>query len=312
MRIYVHGNCQAPAIAYLLRQLHADWDIGSYEVFSEKIVNEIDRYHHYVETADIILSQPVQDMYRDRDDLSLSWVRASAKSNVQFIMFPSMFFDGQLVGCRSTKIPSYGMAYHDALLIHLVVAGVQLSDMVKILLAEDLYSDAFIRNEITLSLAEMRRREEASGIDVSISPFLETYAAGPQIFHTINHPCGPALAYVANQVLTYLGYPARVPTIGVDYLRFPHIPCLPSVERFIRTNDAGPAEWRMKDGELYHLPAERLTRAEYLERAKQHLSLYNPTELLSYLNEPHIRSFLNRLGVSVPSLPGIKMWVSTE
>jgi Polysaccharide biosynthesis enzyme WcbI len=152
MRVYVHGNCQAPAIAYLIRQQHADWDIASYEVFSEKIINEIDRYHHYVETADIIICQPVQDGYRDRIDLSSDWVRASAKPSVQFVIFPSLFFDGQLVGCRSTRIPAYGMPYHDALFVHLVVSGVDLPDITKILLADDLYSDAFIEAEITLSL----------------------------------------------------------------------------------------------------------------------------------------------------------------
>lgn len=308
MRIYVHGNCQAPAIAHLIRQQFVGWDIASYEVFSAKILNEINRYHYYVETADIIICQPVQDGYRDRVDLSSNWVRASAKPSVQLIAVPAMFFDGQLVGCRTTKVPSYGMPYHDALFVHLVTAGVELPEIVKILLAEDLYSAKFIENEIALSLDEMRRRERAAGIEVTISPFLADYGTVTQIFHVINHPCRPALAYITNQVLARLGYPVGVPSSGDECLRFPHIPCLPSVVRFLRAGGTGPKGWEIEDGELYHLPAEKLTRSEYFARAREHLAQFPKGDLLASLGNQDIRSFLQRVAIATPSLPGIQVW----
>ena len=40
MRVYLHGNCQGPAIASLLRQSCPDWDVVAYEVHSEKILAE--------------------------------------------------------------------------------------------------------------------------------------------------------------------------------------------------------------------------------------------------------------------------------
>src|SRR5271166_333094 len=160
MQIYIHGNCQGPAIASLIKLQFPEWDIAAYEVFSEKIINEIDRYHQYVETADIIIAQPIHDGYREREDLSLNWVKSAAKPSAQFVIFPSMFFDGQLVGCQGLKIPAYGMPYSDTLFVHLTCAGLDLPDILRILLADDLYSDEFMDNEVAASINEMIRREK--------------------------------------------------------------------------------------------------------------------------------------------------------
>lgn len=308
MRVYVHGNCQGPAIATLIKGRMPGWDVASYEVFNTKIIGQIGRYYHYVETADIIISQPVHDGYRQRDDLSLNWLRSTARPNAQFVIFPSMFFDGQLVGCRSIAIPAYGMPYHDTLLAHLVVAGVTVPDIINVLLDTHLYTDEFIEREIDLSVSEMRRREGQDGIDVPISPFLEEYGRSTQIFHVINHPCRPALAYVANQILAFLGYSPGVPAVGEDLIRFPHIPVPPSVERFISTHGRQIPEWQVEDGQTYHLPDERLSRPDYIRRAVHHLGNYTKAELEIYLQETHTRSFLHRLAIAVPGLPGIDRW----
>lgn len=308
MRVYVHGNCQAPAIAKLIQQQCTDWDIAAYEVFSEKILQEIDRYHHYVETADVIIAQPVHDGYRDRDDLSLNWVRGAARRARQIVIFPSMFFDGQLVACRSTKIPAYGMPYQDALFIHLVAANRSLEEITKLLSADDLYPESFIDHEIARSIAEMERRERVDGIDLPISPFLATYGRSTQIFHVINHPYRPALAYVANEALRYLGYPAHIPLAGEELLRFPHIPLPPSVARLMHTREPKPANWEIGDKELYHLPAEKLTRAEYYAKLYAHLKRYSWGELTDCLQVPHVRRFLQDAAEAMPFLPNIDMW----
>ncbi len=219
-----------------------------------------------------------------------------------------MFFDGQLVGCRSAKIAAYGMPYHDALLLHFVAAGVALPDMIKILLADDLYPDSFIENEINLSVLEMRRRDQVDLIDVPISPFLANYAASMQIFHVINHPCRPALAYTANMILSHLGYPAGISAIGKELLRFPHIPCPPCVERFMQRRGGRIPEWCLEDPALYHLPTEKLTRWEYFVRCYEYLEQLPRADLMACLDEPQIRAFLQRVASKIPTLPGISVW----
>ena len=119
-----------------------------------------------------------------------------------------MFFDGQLVGWRSVAIPGYGMPYQDMLVLHCAALGMGTNRIAAIVLDEELYPASFISKEINLSIAEMRRREAGDEIDVLISPFLERYGEFAPLFHVINHPGRPALAYVANAILTRLGYAA--------------------------------------------------------------------------------------------------------
>ena len=309
MRVYVHGNCQAPAIASLIAGQFPDWRIASYEVFTQTIIDEINVYRENVANADIIISQPVHDGYRDREDLSLSWIRSAAKPGAAVVVFPSMFFDGQLIGWRSVAIPGYGMPYQDMLVLHCAALGMAANRITAIVLDRELYSEAFISDEIKLSIAEMRRRETGDGIDISFSPFLERHGEVAPLFHVINHPCRPALAYVANQTLAHLGYSAAVPFVGPEYLPYPHVPLNTCVRDFIRARAAGPSEWEIADGEKYHLPTKTLlTPAEYCARVVNHLRSYPREELLARLQDAHVRPFLQRLAHNVPGIPGIDMW----
>jgi hypothetical protein len=194
MRLYVHGNCQAPAIASLIAGQRPDWEIASYEVHVQKIVDETETYRDLVRHADLIISQPVHDGYRDRDDFSLNWIRAAAKPGATLVVFPSMFFDGQLVGWKSVNIPGYGMPYQDMLTLHCAALGISSSRTAAIVLDEELYPESFIAQEIKLSVAEMRRREGSDEIDIHFSPFLECYGEVTPLFHVTNHPMYPALA----------------------------------------------------------------------------------------------------------------------
>ena len=309
MRVYVHGNCQAPAIASLIAGQFPNWRVDSYEVFTQTITDQIDAYHDIVAQADIIISQPVHDGYRDRQDLSLSWVRSAAKLGAALVVVPSLFFDGQLVGWRSVAIPGYGMPYQDMLVLHCAAMGMAADRITTIVLDQELYPDSFISSEIKLSIEEMRRREAGDGIDIQFSPFLERYGYRAPLFHVINHPCRPSLAYVANETLAHLGYPATVPFAGPECLRYPHVPLTACVRRFLRARAGGPSEWEIDDGERYHLPTKALlTPAEYCMRVVNHLRPHRREELLQQLQDGHVRPFLERLADKVPGIPGIGMW----
>ncbi len=308
MRVYVHGNCQAPAIASMISSQYPDWEVASFEVFNRHIINEIDRYHHLVKAADIIISQPIQDRYRDRDDLSLNWIRATANPAAALVVYPSMYFDGQLVGLRSVGIPGYGMDYHDALLFHFAAVGLEMSKINDIFNDSHLYSDNFIEQEIMLSIKELKRREIADRVDVPLSPFVEEYAPQTQLFHVINHPCRPALAYIASHILRYLGYPGTVPPDVQEYLILPHVPLSHSVIRFITNRGQHPAGWPTEDSENYRIPSGVFSRPDYLALAVSHLRTYPTSQLMTHLQDHRMKTFLSRLAKSNPSLPEIGMW----
>jgi len=308
MRVYVHGNCQAPAIASLLAAQFPEWEVSSYEVFTQKIIDEADAYRDSVMSADIIISQPIRDNYREREDLSLAWIRSQAKPGSPVVVFPSMFFDGQLVGWRSVAFPGFGMPYLDMLVLHCAALGMSAERTAAIVLDDDLYSDPFIAQEISLSIAEMRRREIADDIDIPLSPFLDQFGTTTPLFHVTNHPYRQAIAYITNAILAYLGLSGKVPMTGDECLRFPHVPLAGSVRRFLRKNGGGDPAWEVPEPDKYLLPdGHRYPCVEYCDLVVTHLRSYQRKELLDALRQPHVRPFLQRLADTVPTIPGIEL-----
>lgn len=307
MRVYVHGNCQARAIGGLLEAHYPAWEVSSYEVFTQKILDEIERYHEVVATADIIISQPVHDGYRGRDDLSLNWIRSHSKPNAEIIIFPSLFFTGQLVGWNSVEVSGFGMPYHDLLTLHCAALGMGAERVAGIILDPELYPESLIADEIRISIEEMRRRESGDGIDVHLSPFLARYGELTPLFHIINHPGRPVLAYITNSILSRLGFAATVPFTGPECIPIPHVPLHASVRRFLEARGGKP-EWPYEDDERFHLPTDKFTPGEYCGRVIAHLRSFPREELMKALGEPHVRPFMRRLAAAIPTIPEIDMW----
>ena len=288
-----------------------EWEVSAYEVFAEPILAELERYHELVATADIIVSQPIHDGYRGRDDLSLSYVRRSAKPGATILVFPSMHFEGQLIDCRSLSIRAHGMDYHNVLLVHLVAAGLHAASAFRILAQTDLYPPQFVASEMRRSIEEARRREIIDAVDVPFVPFLEAFTTRVQLFHTTNHPYRPALVWITRRILHKLGIPLSIevpPPDGPEPIPFPHIPLPPSVKRLLTGPDASLAGWTTPQDEVYHLPNEVMGILEYYECAARNLASYKAIELIQFLAESRARSFLARLARVRPDLPGIGFW----
>jgi Polysaccharide biosynthesis enzyme WcbI len=302
MRVYVHANCQGPPIAEMIRTCFPRWQVISYEVFAERIISDIGRYRYLVSSADIIISQPIHDRYRDRDDLSLSWIRATAKPGCAILVFPSIHFEGQLVGWRTLPFPGYGMPYHDTLLVLLAAMEVSARKIVDVMSSPDAFSREFIINEIDLSTREMERRESADAIDVAVSPFFRQYGYVAPLFHIINHPSRPVLAYMAKEILAALGYSAKIPVGGGPCIPLPHVPCHPAVLRMLDEGGGTPSGWESLDREFYHIPGKRLTRAEYTQESLDAFLRLPRADLLAGTKMDHVLPFLRRASLGVPMI----------
>jgi hypothetical protein len=292
MLVYVHGNCQAPPLAAMLREVYPEWRIDSYECFNTKIVDEIERYREIVASADILLSQPIHDGYRGRDDLSLSFLRAHARPGAALVVIPSLHFDGQLVSWRSVGFPGHGMDYHDMTLFQLAASELDAEAVVDILMDEALYPETFVAREIEIALAETQRREREDGVDAKAADYIAERVRAEPLFHVINHPARSLLAHVANSALGCLGQPRRVASEGEDLLPIPHVPLAPSVARALGLDvDAH-----------FLLPGERLTRPDYYRRAVQAVRALPGARRAEGLRHPAALPFLNRLAQAVPGL----------
>ena len=300
MRVYVHANCQGPPIAEMIRACFPDWEVASYEVFGEKIIKEIARYRYLVSSADIIISQPIHAGYRNRDDLSLDWVRATARLGCDVLTFPSIHFEGQLLGWRTLPFPGYGMPYHDTLLVALAASGLPAGVIIDLALSPHLFSHQFITDEIEISLGEAERREREDDIDVVISPFLRKYGEIAPLFHIINHPGRPVLAHMTASIMAALGYSVKIPAGGGPCIQLPHVPCHPSVLRLFEQAGRAPADWSPLDREFYHIPGRKLTRTEYTQQSLAAFLEIGEAGLLAGLRNAHALPFLRRVQAGVP------------
>lgn len=294
-----------------MSQIREDWEIRSFEVFANQIVGHIEEYYEIVATSDLVISQPIHNGYRDRDDLSLSFIRKSVKPGARVIVFPSMHFEGQLIDCRSLPIRAHGMDYHNILLVHLTASGLPLSEILQIVADPHLYPPSFIASERERSISEMRRREIDDAVDVGLSLFLEAFAHRTQIFHTINHPCRPALIWMTRRILERLGQTPRVdvpPIRGPWPIPSPHIPLPPPVARALPPADPALKDWIVEDGHLYHYEDKKVSPDSYYSDAITDLRCHSSESLVGFLCEPPAKSFLGRLARVRPDIPGIGFW----
>ncbi len=305
MRIHIHANCQAVPIAGMLAEVYPDWEISFFEVHAQPIVDQIDRYYESVSTADIVLSQPVHNGFRERDDLSLGWIKANVRSRDALIVFPSLHFAAHQPGWVANPFPGI-----DLLAAHLLATGLQPEAALQQLLSPDLLADSDVEREIELATAETKRREIDDGVDVKISPFLDEHSDKRLLFHINNHPMRETAVFITNRILERMGLPRRVPRQGHDYQAYPHIPPLPAITRFLAAR-GGMAP----DPEYYEtvrLPAmPEVPMNSYYRQMIEQLASVPSEDLFSMIAQrwPTVQ-FLRRLAANKNAIPCIERWLN--
>ena len=220
MRIYVHGNCQAPALADLIGQAcGAAVDVVSRQVYSIDIEAEAAAHIHDVETADVILTQPVADGYRGTDILSTSWMRARARKDSIFMVFPVIYHRGLLPQCFTLGDYHTGrLAYHDAHALDYFLMGEDAESFVRATNRSDFLPESFVLSELSRTTLELLRRERTFAVDVPVSDIIATRLMTDQPMHTVNHPSRAVMADLADRVLERLGRGERALPHGIDML----------------------------------------------------------------------------------------------
>ena len=220
MRIYVHGNCQAPALADLIAEACGSAvEITARQVYSIDLEHEGAAYREDVALADVILTQPVADGYRGTDVLSTSWVRANARSDAQILVFPVVYHRGQIPQCFTLADFHDGrLAYHDAHALDHFLRGESWETFLTNSSRSNFLPEAFVQSELAATTLELLRRERAGDVDINVSDIIASRLLTEQPLHTVNHPSRPVLADMANRVLGRLGRGERARPDGIDML----------------------------------------------------------------------------------------------
>lgn len=296
LKIYFHGNCQAPILHRLIGEVRPEWSLGSYEVFSDAIVANLDHYRHLVRTADVVVAQPIWTGYRGIYDLSTEWITQNKPDTARLITIPSLFFRGLhpavfYLRDEGEDIQNVGMPYHDMTLLYLLSQRLGHDAIVDALCSPALYSRDFVHAEFATALEELRRREDADQLTVRLSPWLAACGARRQTFHVINHPTREVMAFVANAILEALGEDPAVSSEGHDDLGRPHIPPAPSVLHHLGSPPAaGMDDFLLGD------PTQSLARRPYYARTIDLMSVRSPADIYTLIaRQDEQRGFLDRL-----------------
>lgn len=174
MRIYVHGNCQAPALAEILKQALPGACIDAIQVHlftSEDAPGHLER----LANADLLLLIPLAPTYRG-EAIGSSWMAENRKPGASVLMWPSIYFRGdQPASFTVGDLMSESAPYVDGTVVAEFLAGAPLPPP----------SDSEIRTIAEGSLAELCRREQEGGL-VPISDMIAEDYGRRKVFHTVS------------------------------------------------------------------------------------------------------------------------------
>lgn len=306
--VYIHGNCQSYVIAKLLEGTCPDWLISFFEVHADPIMERHSEYRELIRTADIIVSQPIHDNYRNVEDLALSWIRAEAKRSCEIVVIPSAHFSGHHP--EWANLGSLGDLCNNSIAAHLAMVGTDPNALIPMMLSPELLDDHVIQKEIDLQIEEMHFRETHDKHDVSISDVIEQYASWIQMFHIVNHPTRPIYVHIINRLLQRLGRPERIPMDGVDLQPVPHLPMAPAIARYCDTRSLVRPDWSPVVESDVLMPGREPTPASvyFAEMTKQ--LQQHQAEVIADAIRADWRSlfFLRRLAAAGVNLPRIDIW----
>lgn len=220
MRVYIHGNCQASAIGWLLQEVRPDWTITSREVHTFDIASPaaFEAYIADVASADLILAQPISENYRGVDYLSLAWLKAQKPPGATLLVFPSIFFRGYAQQSFALGQPGHLMEYHDVHVADMYRSGVPAAECHERIASEGFFTRGFVLGEVMEGLRELIRREEAYATHARVSPILARDLERALLFHTFNHPARAVLVEVTEQLMAAADAPVTLARVGMDYL----------------------------------------------------------------------------------------------
>jgi hypothetical protein len=293
MRIYLHGNCQMPAMASLLRELMAGWTIDVTDVSLAHLDRDEASVHSAVRRADVIVAQPVSPGYRGVAWLGSDFLKAQARAGATLLIMPSIFFRGHTpdwfyLGPPGGRLVVQGLPYHNVVVADAVLRNcptAQIVDRVTSVLAFDRH---FVEGQIARSLAELRMREANESVDLTVSDLIADAHFDRPVMATIDHPGRALLAQVANRALALLSEGRRVAEAGPGVLDDYVLPTTPAVGAWLGH--------RLADSVNMAVAGRPVAVADYLAGAIAEYRAMDPAHLAALLfGNPQARGFLAAL-----------------
>ena len=212
--ILFYGNCQISAIHMILNLNPLKFNITVIECFSTN-VTEIEIYN-CIKECDIIISQHIEDNYRDKSYLSTNYILNNCKKECKIIFLNNCYFDFYYFD--TTMKPFTNEYCFDPCLYHYS----SLVDCYKNNKSTNYYIENYIDNKdlknkdelekiANASLKELENRYETilnyknkNITCINIIDYIKQNYKKELLFHSINHPTKILLQYVCHQIIYLL------------------------------------------------------------------------------------------------------------
>ena len=273
-KILLVGNCQVRPIEFLLRHLNNAEETNTIIVH---LANDSEReeYEHLLNSADIIVSQKIQDNYPCQTVRS-SKIKEEHPTKTIFI--PNLFYKGYTPDLRYYRLKGKGTLdgplgdYHSSIILNCWKDGKTIEDTIQAYRSNRTWKK-YYQNVAHESLVEYKHRENL--LDIKLASFIEENLQKQQLFFTFNHPSKLLLTELVNKIATHLEL--RQTGNDVEVLAEPldrfQIPIHPFTQKQLGLKFEGPTKFlgagiRKKD------PNERKTYSlkRLISRFFQHYS----------------------------------------
>ncbi len=214
--ILFYGNCQSGAIRGLMSNVLKEYNVINVACWSDKINKE--EFTLQIKSADVIITQPINENYRNTDYLHTEYLLKNSKSEAIIIIFPSLYFNFYYFDYNykylSNKVmieePSH---YHYHGLIECYQKNKSVEYFIENYVNNINYkTEDEINENANISLNELKKRETNMQLYkkvknchiISAYEFIKNNYKDTLLFYSINHPTKFLFHYIINQIINIL------------------------------------------------------------------------------------------------------------
>lgn len=218
MNIAMVGNCQAQELTGALQKylplLNCYLRLFT-PVFAIES-SEVKQLHEFLRKTDILITQPINDNYRNSLGVGTNTLRSCMRSNSITIVVPNCHWEGYFPNYlyikdksgKTVRTIEYDSPsdYHDGFIFAAYDLGLN-ADYAAQILGEKLPATDWVQKHLSFSFEELRKREE--NCNIKISDYIEKNYRHQRLFDTFNHPNKCVIDELANRIAEKINFAER-------------------------------------------------------------------------------------------------------
>lgn len=228
--ILFYGNCQAGAMCQILKNVLNEYNITIIECWTTLL--DKNEFTNIITNSDVIITQPINDNYREKDYLGTKYLLNNSKKDTIIIIFPSLYFNFYYFNYNYYKInneiltePSH---YHYLDLIESCKNNLSTQNFFNNVILNINYKSIDELTEIAnFYLNELFKRENEMNdyknirncYLLNVHEFIKNNYKKNLLFYSVNHPSKYVFHYLCNFIVSHLNIDSNY-DLNIDPLFF--------------------------------------------------------------------------------------------